>query len=54
VSSGNFVISLLMAGSMQQLWGTIRAMQTIIITSLVEIPMPAHALLFMQGAMTIA
>jgi hypothetical protein len=54
VSSGNFIISQLLACSMQQLWSMIRAMQTIIITSIIEIPMPAHAMLFMKSAMTIA
>jgi hypothetical protein len=54
VSSGNFVVSLLLAGSMQQLWSMIRTMKTIIMAGLVEIPMPAHALVYMQGCMTLA
>ena len=32
----------------------IRAMQTIILAALVQIPMPGHALLFMQGCMYFA
>ena len=43
-----------MAGSMQQLWGMIRAMQIIILAGLIEIPMPAHALVFMKGCMSFA
>jgi hypothetical protein len=39
---------------MQQLWGMIRTMKTIIMAGLVEIPMPAHALVFMQGCVTLA
>ena len=53
-SSGNFLLSVIMAGSLQQLWGTIRAMQTIILAGLVEIPMPAHTMVFMQGCMQVA
>lgn len=43
-----------MAGSMQMLWGMIRAMQTIILAVLVKIPLPGHAFLFMQGCMNFA
>ena len=39
---------------MQQLWGMIRAMQTIILAGLIDIPMPAHALVFMKGCMSFA
>lgn len=54
VTTSNFIITLLMACSMQQLWGMIRAMQTIILAVLVQIPMPGHTLIFMQGCMNFA
>jgi len=46
LSSGNFVITLLMAGSLQQLWGMIRALQMVILICLVKIEIPAHTLVF--------
>jgi hypothetical protein len=37
LTTGNFVVSLLMKGSMQQLWGMIRAMQLMILPSLLNL-----------------
>jgi len=37
VSGGNLVTSLLLGGSMQYLWGTIRAMQIITTLSLIKV-----------------
>ena len=54
LSSGNFVISLIMGGSMQQLWGMIRAMQFIILSFLVRVPTPAHTFTFFQGCAVFA
>ena len=54
LSSGNFIISLIMGGSMQQLWGMIRAMQFIILTYLVKVPTPAHTFKFFQGCAVFA
>ena len=54
MSSGNFIISLIMGGSMQQLWGMIRAMQFIILTFLVRVPTPAHTFKFFAGCAVFA
>ena len=54
ISSGNFVISLILGGSMQQLWGMIRALQMIILTALVRTPIPAATFMFFQGCMMFA
>lgn len=37
LTTGNFIVSLLMKGSMQQLWGMIRAMQLMILPSLLNL-----------------
>jgi hypothetical protein len=42
LSSSNFVTSMLLGGSMQELYGLIRAMQLIILMNLMAIPFPAH------------
>ena len=54
ISSGNFVISLILGGSMQQLWGMIRALQMIILTARVRTPIPAATFMFFQGCMMFA
>ena len=54
VSSGNFVISLVMKGSMQQLWGTIRAVQMIVLIALVKVNLPINTFIFFQGCVVIA
>ena len=53
-SSSNFVISLLMGGSMQQLFGMIRALQMIVLTALIRVPTPAHSFIFFAGCMLFA
>ena len=50
----SFILQLLLGGSMQQLWGLIRAMQMILLSALVETPIPIHTFLFFQGCMTFA
>jgi len=50
VSSGNFVVSLILGGSMQYLWGMIRVMQMITILSLVSVMFPSHTMVFFEAA----
>jgi hypothetical protein len=54
MSSGNFVLSLIMGGSMQQLWGMIRAMQFIILSFLIKVPTPSHTHKFFEGCAVFA
>jgi hypothetical protein len=54
MSSGNFVLSLVMGGSMQQLWGMIRAMQFIILCFLIKVPTPGHTHKFFEGCAAFA
>ena len=54
LSTGNFALSIIMGGSMQQLWGMIRAMQMIVLGALVRVPTPAHTFLFFTGCMIFA
>ena len=54
VSSSNFAVSLILGGSMQQLWGMIRALQTIVICQLVRVPTPSIAFAFFTGCMLFA
>lgn len=54
VSSGNFVLSLILGGSMQQLWGMIRALQMIVLSALIRTPLPSHCFIFFQGCMMFA
>ena len=46
MSSSNFAVSLILGASMQQLWGMIRALQMVILSALIRIPVPSHAFLF--------
>lgn len=39
---------------MQQLWGMIRAMQIILLQTLIEIPFPAYTFMFFQGCLMFA
>ena len=50
----NFFLMLIMKGSMQQLWGMIRAVQMIIFYCLVAVPIPAHAFTFYEACMFFA
>ena len=54
ISGGNLVTSLVLGGSMQYLWGMIRAMQIITMLSLIKVNMPAYARLFFAGAIMFA
>ena len=54
LSTGNFFVGLILGGSMQQLWGMIRAMQMIILCAVVKVSFPAHTYLFFQGCMLFA
>ena len=51
VSSSNFFVKLLLKGSMQQLWGMIRAMQMIVLSAIIKVSYPAHTAMFFQGCM---
>lgn len=46
VSSGNFIVSLLIGGSLQKLWELIRSMQFLILNLLIKVPLPGHAFKF--------
>lgn len=46
-TSSNFIIMILLAGSMEHLWSLIRAMQMIVLSVLVLIKLPAHSFQFM-------
>ncbi len=54
ISTSNFFLVLLMNGSMQQLWGMIRALQLIVLASLMNLQFPANAAVFYQGAIMFA
>ena len=54
LSSGNFLVSIILGGSMQQLWGLIRSMQFLILGFLIRIPLPGHAYKFFEGCALIA
>ena len=53
-ASTNFIVSLLLQGSMQQLFGMIRAMQVIVFTILIKIPMSGTAYVFFEGCLMFA
>lgn len=53
-SLGNFIISILIGGSLQQLWGMIRALQMVVLVSLVDINFPWHARLFLESSVSVA
>ena len=46
ISSGNLVLGIVLGGVLQQLWGTIRAMQTIVLLVLIAVPFPPFANIF--------
>jgi hypothetical protein len=45
---------LILGGSMQQLWGMIRALQMVVLSGLVKTPIPTHTFLFFKVSMTFA
>lgn len=54
MKSSNFFLMLILNGSMQQLWGMIRALQMVIFYCLLKIPMPAHTFQFFEVCMLFA
>jgi hypothetical protein len=40
LSSGNLLLGLLLGGVLQQLWGNIRSMKTIVLLILIAVPFP--------------
>lgn len=53
IASTNFIITLLMGGSLQKLWELIRAMQFIILSFLIRVPLSANAFAFFEGIASI-
>ena len=47
ISSSNFFIGLILGGSMQYLWGMIRALQLISLSGLVNVKIPIHLHIFL-------
>jgi len=54
LSTGNFFVGIILGGSMQQLWGMIRAMQMIILCAVIQVSFPAHTFMFFQACMLFA
>lgn len=54
VGQGNFFLTLIMGGSMQQLWGMIRTLQMVILVALVEIRQPPHTFVFFKACLEVA
>jgi len=54
MSSGNFLIAIVLGGSLGQLWSTIRALQMIILIILIDIFIPVNSLIFFQACIKIA
>jgi len=54
VGTGNFLLAIILNGSMQQLFGMIRAIQIIVLTSLMNLVFPSNAAAFYQGAIMFA
>jgi len=46
-NSGNFFLMLILGGSMQQLWGMIRAVQMMSLSALVNIKIPVNLFIFL-------
>jgi len=53
-STTNFVVALFLGSSMASLWSMIRAMQMIVLYSLLAIKFPVHAELFFKAAIAFA
>ena len=54
LSSANLAVGIILGGSMQQLYGLIRAMQMILLSLLSDVSYPAPAYVFFQGVMLFA
>ena len=52
--AGNFFVSLLFGGALQQLFGVIRIIQLMLLQVLVSIAYPAHLMLFYQFCVALA
>ena len=51
---GNFVIAIVLSGSIGALWGMIRAMKMISLSAIVNAKIPTHMFLFLQGCILFA
>jgi hypothetical protein len=47
-NSGNFFLMLVIGGSMQELWGMIRAVQMIVLSALVNIKIPIQLFIYLE------
>ena len=47
-NSGNFLLMLILGGSMQELWGMIRAVQMMALSALVNIKIPINMFIYLQ------
>ena len=54
LTTGNFFIGIILGGSMQYLWGMIRALQMISLTGLVNVKIPIHLHIFLQVCVVFA
>ena len=54
VSIGNFALAVLKNGSMQQLWGLIRSIQIIVLSSLIELVYPSNVSEFFKQTIEFA
>jgi hypothetical protein len=54
VLSSNFIITILISGSLENLWGVVRAMQMIVFVNMVNVWTPVHFNLFFTGAVIIS
>ena len=48
LNSGNFFLMLVLKGSMEQLWGMIRAIQMIVLSALVALNLPTNLFIYLQ------
>lgn len=54
ITSSNFFLGLILGGSMESLWGMVRAIQLISLSSIVEVPTPIHMFTFMTVCITLS
>ena len=54
MTTGNLFFNLLIGGSMQQLWGMIRALQMIVLSALMNVNYPPHTVIFFKTCMIFA
>ena len=54
LTTGNLCLGIILGASMTYLWGLIRAMQMIVLQSLLSINYPPHAAVFFQAGITFA